>query len=590
MINNNSKIHISNLIAYPYTPDSPVATEFPGFSLFTKQKDFVIRNSIRNIAIVFKAENMYYEKRNVTTASFRADVRSPHNEIIASKIFSIKMGKDSPDEYKRIDMPLFGDSLYHGIYKIEIHPVGTDNSIPVAETDITLYNMPRLPIRYFTAENACFITNDMKMISVDSSTVHSLKLKMKFNHTFYSISNLLPEFKVRLLDGIDEQGELFPATLEETTSESFILTADIRLPENAPDVMMVQVKAFNMRISGFAFETTYSSPGELNADEIIYIPGFTVEKGRKEISLRKKRMTDKKEAESYEKAEEQLNALIGLENVKQNITAQTNFVTFNRLRVKQGLPEISRPLHSLFLGAPGTGKTTVASLIGKLLHKAGALSSGHVVFRERANLVGKYYNSESENIQSALKEAKGGILFIDEAYQLYQPADPKDPGMMVLNSLMTILADTQKRDWMLILAGYTEPMLEMLEQNPGLSSRFPESNRHIFNSFTLEELQHIALQSLKKYKLNLNDSAKRALFSRINADYSVRDNNFGNARYIVNLIETEIIPAMANRLANLNHTPSEEELSNIAESDIPASQNRISSITSRKKIGFNIAA
>jgi len=240
-------------------------------------------------------------------------------------------------------------------------------------------------------------------------------------------------------------------------------------------------------------------------------------------------------------------------------------------------------MHSMFLGSPGTGKTTVAKIIGKKLHEAGVLSRGHVVIRERSTLLGQYYSSEGENTLKALEEAQGGILFIDEAYQLFQPQDPRDPGRFVIETLMTALADESNRDWMLILAGYTKPMKRMFEINPGLSSRIPESNIILFEDYGVDELMEIARRYFDTNKYRTTEAAETKLKANIANAYAYRNESFGNARYVMNLIQTEIIPAMAMRLNN-EADPTAEQLSTIIAEDIPLSITNKKEVT--RPIGF----
>lgn len=279
-----------------------------------------------------------------------------------------------------------------------------------------------------------------------------------------------------------------------------------------------------------------------------------------------------------------LDSLVGLDDVKRHVESYAWMVRFAKMRRDAGLPTPEVSLHSMFLGAPGTGKTTVAKVIGEELRKAGVLSSGHVVVRERADLLGQFYNSEGDNTRKAIEDAQGGILFIDEAYQLYQPNDPKDPGRLVIESLMTALADESKRDWMLILAGYTEPTLKLLELNPGLRSRIPANNIYIFQDLSEDELLKVAEQRLDKYHFSLTNDAREALAKRISTDYRHRDDSFGNARHIVNLIDQEILPAMAQRLATTAHTD-RKLLSTILPSDIPMPQQ--APTAQRPRLGFH---
>lgn len=291
-----------------------------------------------------------------------------------------------------------------------------------------------------------------------------------------------------------------------------------------------------------------------------------------------------KELES-ERQEPEINLdhLTGLQGVKSKLKAYERLVRFNKLRADSGLPVAAAPLHAMFLGSPGTGKTTVAAFIGKMLHRAGVLSRGHVVVRERSSLLGKHYNSESEKTLEAINEAQGGILLIDEAYQLYQPDDSRDPGKFVIETLLTALSDPDRRDWMLILAGYDEPMRRMFDMNPGLKSRIPDSNIYVFNDFTEGELMEIAENYLADNSYELTADARAALQSRLRHDYSHRDRNFGNARHVINLIQTEILPAMAVRVIT-DGDLSRKALTEITAADIPAPLT--AGNTPRPRIGY----
>lgn len=266
---------------------------------------------------------------------------------------------------------------------------------------------------------------------------------------------------------------------------------------------------------------------------------------------------------------EKLDAMIGLASVKKKLHEFIGLARLNYKRRAAGLPINMLPLHAVFIGNPGTGKTTVAGLIGKIFKDAGLLSKGHVVFEERSTLIGQFYSSESEKTLNALKRAEGGILFIDEAYSLYKAGDPKDPGLNVLETLMTALADKEQRDWMLILAGYPKEMKAMLEANPGFNSRLPESNRYYFDDYSVDELMQIADLYCKKYQYVLSDDARKALYSVVRRAYSVKDDTFGNGRYIENLLTNEVLPALSARVCALP-SPTVEDLSTIVRDDIPA--------------------
>lgn len=263
-----------------------------------------------------------------------------------------------------------------------------------------------------------------------------------------------------------------------------------------------------------------------------------------------------------------LDNLTGLVQVKEKLHRLEKVVLFNKLRRENGLPVSTSPLHCMFLGSPGTGKTTVAGALGRMLAEAGVLSKGHVVFRERSTLLGPNYSNEETNTLNAIEEAQGGILFIDEAYQLYQPKDPRDPGRFVIETLMTALADESRRDWMLILAGYPAELEAMRDMNPGLRSRIPDSNLYTFDDFSESELMEIAVRWLDRHGFRLSTEAETALRQRLAADYARRDKSFGNARHVNNILETEVLPAMATRVIDEN-TGNPDDLVVIRAVDIP---------------------
>lgn len=283
-----------------------------------------------------------------------------------------------------------------------------------------------------------------------------------------------------------------------------------------------------------------------------------------------------------------LDHLTGLHSVKDKLGVYERVVRFNKMREDKGLPVATTPLHSMFLGSPGTGKTTVAKLIGEMLHQAGVLSRGHVVVRERASLLGQNYHSESEKTLEAIEKAQGGILFIDEAYQLYQPNDPRDPGKFVIDTLLTALSDDTNRDWMLILAGYPDEIKRMFDMNPGFKSRIPDTNIYTFDDFTEAELMEIAENYLSQNHYTLTSGAQKALITRLKADYAQREKNFGNARHVMNMIQTEILPSMAVRVISEGLTD-DISLTEIREVDIPATAPLVKPITiSRPRVGFTI--
>ena len=263
----------------------------------------------------------------------------------------------------------------------------------------------------------------------------------------------------------------------------------------------------------------------------------------------------------------QLMSMTGLKSIKDKITRMKNLVEFSRKRIAAGLPAKTPSLHTCFIGNPGTGKTTVAKLLGQIYKDLGLLSKGEVVFEERKTLLGRFYDSENKSVANAVERAQGGILFIDEAYNLYVKDDPKDPGHRILENLLTELSDDTKRDWMLILAGYTAEMQEMISSNPGLRSRIPED--FYFEDYSEDELMDIADIYCRKYRFNMTDNARIQLRTVIRRELSVKTEQFGNGRFINNLMDEIVTSNMASRLASVKF-PTEEELKTIKAQDIPS--------------------
>ncbi len=274
-------------------------------------------------------------------------------------------------------------------------------------------------------------------------------------------------------------------------------------------------------------------------------------------------------AEGVKEPIEQLNAMIGLSSIKKKLHSFLDLTRLNNKRREAGLPINPLPLHAVFIGNPGTGKTTIAALIGRIFKDMGLLSKGHVVFEERSTLLGQYYSSEGEKTLNAINRAEGGILFIDEAYSLYKAGDPKDPGINVLETLMTALSDPDRTDWMLVLAGYPREMKAMLAANPGLESRLPESNRFYFDDYNVDELMQIADIYCGKYQYEFTPEARKALRSVVRRAHSIKDETFGNGRYIETLLTHEILPALSARVCSIE-SPTIEDLSLITLADVPA--------------------
>ena len=233
----------------------------------------------------------------------------------------------------------------------------------------------------------------------------------------------------------------------------------------------------------------------------------------------------------------ELDKLVGCTEIKQRIEQLTMFSRYNRLIQKMN-PTGKRhnvSLHSIFFGRPGTGKTTVCKIMGSLLRRSGALSVGHVVVCNRRDFIGTRWGDEERVVRQAVEEARGGVLMIDEAYQL-DSGNPHDPGRLVIPLLMDILSDETQRDIAIVLCGYKKEMKRLIDLNPGLTSRFP--NVFEFKDFTIDELLEITERRVGEYGYGFTRAAWRKYRAIIEEAYKVRDaNTWGNARYVANLLD-----------------------------------------------------
>jgi DNA polymerase III delta prime subunit len=257
-----------------------------------------------------------------------------------------------------------------------------------------------------------------------------------------------------------------------------------------------------------------------------------------------------------------LDKLVGLETVKAEIRTLVNLARVREMRRKEGLKIPPAGYHMVFVGPPGTGKTTIARLLGAIFHALGLLSKGHLTEVDRAELVAGYVGQTAIKTDKVVQEAIGGVLFIDEAYSLSPDNSDQDFGREAIETLLKLMED-HRGDLVVIVAGYRDRMETFLESNPGLRSRF---TRFIdFPDYTPDELALIFTRMTEEDGYALGDGALDAVKAILNREYELRNHNFGNARLVRNLFERSLT-SQANRL--VGGTPTREELCLLTASDI----------------------
>lgn len=296
----------------------------------------------------------------------------------------------------------------------------------------------------------------------------------------------------------------------------------------------------------------------------------------------KDEFADDKE-ETLDDVMKELNAMTGLANVKKDIQTLVNYIRIEKLRKEKGMSNNPLNLHTIFFGPPGTGKTTVARLLGRIFKAMGLISRGHCVEVARADLVAPYVGQTAPRTMKIIDSALHGILFIDEAYTLTPDSGSNDFGQEALDTMLKRMEDDRDK-LIVIAAGYTDEMNHFLESNPGLKSRF---NRYFyFNDYSPAELTDIFINMCNNRHFNITDEISKAVYNHMETVWETRDKSFGNGRMVRNFFE-KLVQVHSDRVSAIEN-PDDITLTSFNEEDIavmcclPQTQG----ISSGNQIGF----
>ena len=282
-----------------------------------------------------------------------------------------------------------------------------------------------------------------------------------------------------------------------------------------------------------------------------------------EISATFEENPDEEDTRSLEDLIQELNQLIGLQKVKEKVTDLIAYKKVQSLRKQHSLKTSSSTLHLAFIGNPGTGKTTVARIIGLIYKKLGILSKGHFTEVSRTDLIAGYQGQTALKVKKVVEQAKGGVLFIDEAYSITENDHSDSYGRECLTELTKALED-YRDDLVVIVAGYTEPMQKFFDSNPGLRSRF---NTFIeFDDYNEEELLLIFRQMCDKNDYTLTPEAEQKIKQRIKEEVINKNSNFSNGRFVRNLYD-DLVLNQARRVSKIAD-PTLQDLQEITVEDI----------------------
>jgi len=318
---------------------------------------------------------------------------------------------------------------------------------------------------------------------------------------------------------------IYDENIEEFFKSKFSVQEGVNTIEDFSDLCFKTLSEYKLMSDVGALECKLSAEGE----------SLIIDTGKEKLKVSAEPKVDMEEALRGVKAE--LNDIVGLSEVKEYIYSLEEYYKVMLLRREKGMKADNTSMHMIFTGNPGTGKTTVARIVARYLKAIGVLTGGQLIEVTRADLVGRYVGHTAPLTQQVIESALGGVLFIDEAYALCRGEDDSF-GLEAIDTLVKEM-ESNRKNLVVILAGYKDEMAKFLTMNSGLASRFP--NNINFPDYTAEELLKIAEITVKNKGYKLNESCKAPLFDYFEKKQADRTKMSGNGRMVRNLIEEALL-------------------------------------------------
>ena len=469
----------------------------------------------------------------------------------------------SVNEYKQFNgEPTFLQQMVDDLLVISHIAVRDEPDVP--EEARLFISMVLMPLRQR-------IVNDRRLVEdlfrYDALPLHQRKAILTHWHTFNNEIQKVARSGSSARNGGSPRGGSSPRSKGSLVSLGYLKRFDEEENTSHFDRMAATYNTFA--------QVAIKADGEVNARReatlkqirtLIYGDAETAapatEAKQKKIARKKDR--EKEPDESLEEVMEKIDSLIGMDKIKEQIKTFINLIKVQQEREKRGMPVTPVSLHAVFHGPPGTGKTTIARLLGKVYRCLGLLEEGHLVETDRAGIVAGYVGQTAIKIDEVVTEAMDGVLFIDEAYTLAMNKGDKDFGQEAIDTLLKRMEDNRER-LAVIVAGYPDEMREFINSNPGLKSRF---NRFFyFDHYEPEQLLKIFDLFMRNASFTLTGPARTAILRLLTDFHARRDKSFGNGRFVRNLFE-RMVERQANRIAAI--TPlTDNVLCSLAKADVP---------------------